>query len=313
MFDTKILNFKEIEKEDIQFINKKYITTGFNNLDKKLFLSKGELVLVASKASIGKTSFITQLCNNQIENNLKVGLYSLDHTKDNIVIKLLAQKCNIPLYNLMEGDHLNQNDLNKLTNAYNSIKNHIVIDSTNYTLKDLIAKIKNDSTSNNLDVVYIDYFQLIKPSLTIENRDMELNEIIKELKILAKDLNILIVATSPINKDLDHREDKRPRLSDLDQLETIEDDANKIILLHRDDIYKEKEEDLKEKEAFIKGEQYISKYINKPIVDMELIIVKNDTGLNDTVKLNFIRNYVSFTDKEAIKPIMIKINNEEAK
>ena len=285
-----------LENYNYEFENKS-IKSGFDILDKRITMTKGQFVIIASRPSIGKSSFLTQLCYNQAKNNFNVGFYSFESSREDIIFKILAFKTSIPLTNIIK-NNMDIKELSNLSTASDDLNSKkILIDTKSYNLKALIKKIKIDFIIHKLDIVYIDYLQLIKSMSYEENRYLELNQISRELKILAKELNILIISTSELNRGLENRLDKRPMLIDLRDSGTLEDDADIIMFIYRDDVYKQRDEARKEKEAKDKGEDYKSKFIDKPIEEAEIIIGKQRNGPIGTVKLDFHKALTKFIDK----------------
>jgi replicative DNA helicase len=281
---------------DKDIFGRKTIKTGFEYFDERVQMFKGELVVIAGRPAMAKTSFITQLLNNQ-SRNLNVGIYSLQQSKESYYLKILSQNTSIPLYNLLK-NNLDDNQNKNLQRAFEEIEDSFLIDDTNYNLKGLITKIKKDFIFNDFDVVYVDCLQLIKSTASLEYRYLELNQISRELKILAKELNILIVAISTLNRNVESRYNKRPLLNDLRDSGTLEDDADKVLFLYRDDLYRVREEERKIEEAASRGEEYKSKFVNKPIEDIEIIVAKQNNGSAETVRLNFQKQYCRFVEKE---------------
>ncbi|AXH16460.1 hypothetical protein CP985_13565 [Malaciobacter mytili LMG 24559] len=290
------LNDKSEDKKNKDIFGREIIKTGFYDLDRRLLMFKGEFVIIASRPMIGKSNFIAQLCNNQIRIDLNIGVYNLEQSKETFYAKILSQNTSIPLNNIIKND-LDDIQIEILKSSFEDLNNRFLIDTANYNIKGLITKIKKDYIFNKFDVVYIDYLQLIKSTTSLELRYLELNQISRELKILAKELNILIIATSELNRNLESRYDKRPLLNDLRDSGTLEDDADKVIFLYRDDLYREKEEAKKEREAYEKGEKYKSTFISKPVEEVEIIIGKQRNGPIGTVKLDFYKQYTKFSDK----------------
>jgi len=151
---------------------------------------------------------------------------------------------------------------------------------------------------NNIKMVIIDYLQLMQGTGN-KARHEEVSEISRGLKLLAREMNVPIIALSQLNRGLESRPDKRPMLSDIRESGSIEQDADIIMFVYRDDVYKERDEQRKEKEAKDKGESYKSAFIDKPIEEAEIIIGKQRNGPTGTVKLDFHKELTKFVDKDA--------------
>jgi replicative DNA helicase len=147
-----------------------------------------------------------------------------------------------------------------------------------------------------IKLVIIDYLQLIS-STTNKDRHIQVAEMSRGLKLLARELNIAIVALSQLNRSLENRADKRPILSDLRESGSIEQDADLILFIYREDVYKQQEEKQKAEEMKKKGIPYQSKKVEQPISDTELIIGKQRNGPLGVVKLHFIKENASFREK----------------
>lgn len=303
--DSEIeLDEKYEDGKDI-FGNKK-IYSGFYDIDKRVNLQKGKLVIVASRPSVGKSSLITNMALFHIEDNLSVGVYSFEAKKDDFYMRMISIKCSIPLTSLYK-NNIDDIQRKNIESSFQDIKNkELNIDNNSYTLKSLINKIKRDCIIYKFDVVYIDCIQLIKQNLINEqSRYLDINQISRELKILANELDILLIVTSQLNRNVENRADKRPYLNDLRDSGTLEDDADIVLFIYRDDIYKQRDEVMKEKEARDKGEEYRSTFVNKPVEEAEIIVAKQRNGVTGTIKLDFQKHLTRFIDKEEFAPIEV--------
>ena len=151
---------------------------------------------------------------------------------------------------------------------------------------------------NNIKLIIIDYLGLMSGTGNSSDRRLIIDEISRGLKLLAREMNIAVIALSQLNRGLESRPDKRPMLSDLRESGAIEQDADIVMFVYRDDIYKERDEQRKEKEAADKGETYKSAFIDKEIEEAEVIIGKQRNGSIGTVKLDFHKKLTKFIDKE---------------
>ncbi|MCG3714105.1 replicative DNA helicase, partial [Aliarcobacter butzleri] len=217
-----------------------------------------------------------------------------------LMLRMLSVKTSIPLQNLRKGD-MDDAQWSNLSSAFDSLntKKLFVDDGGSVNINQLRARVRKlaQNEDNNIKLVIIDYLQLMQ-GIGTKDRHQEVSDISRGLKMLARELKIPIIALSQLNRGLESRPDKRPMLSDLRESGAIEQDADIIMFVYRDDVYKERDEARKEKEAKDKGEDYKSKFINKPIEEAEIIIGKQRNGPIGTVKLDFHKNLTKFLDKE---------------
>ncbi|BBA84774.1 replicative DNA helicase [endosymbiont of Pachyrhynchus infernalis] len=246
------------------------ISTGYHDLDEKtLGFQNSDLIIIAARPSMGKTTFAINLCENIILNNNKpVLIFSLEMSEEQIIMKILSSMSRINQINIRTGQ-LNIDNWNKINNIVNILlnkKNLYIDDSSTITPTELKSKSRKIYKENDgLSLIMIDYLQLIKVSSSFENRTLEIAEISRSLKSLAKELNIPIIALSQLNRSLEQRYDKRPINSDLRESGSIEQDADLIMFIYRDEIYNEN--------SNLKGiaEIIISKQRNGPIGSIKLL------------------------------------------
>lgn len=276
-------------------------TTGYFELDKKTTgFNGGDLVIIAARPAMGKTSFVLNMALKNIEQNSGVIIFSLEMPSEQLMLRLLSAKTSIPLQNLRKGD-MDDNQWTNLTRAFNELssKKLFVHDGGSININQLRAKVRKlaGNKDNNIRMVIIDYLQLMT-GVGTKDRHLEVSEISRGLKMLARELNIPVVALSQLNRGLEARPDKRPMLSDLRESGSIEQDADIIMFVYRDDVYKERDEARKEKEAKDKGVEYKSTFAYKAEEDAEIIIGKQRNGPVGTVKLVFQKALTRFIDKE---------------
>jgi replicative DNA helicase len=216
------------------------------------------------------------------------------------MIRLLSSKTNIPLQNLRKGD-LNDAQWSATIKAMESLntKKLFVDDNGSVNINQLRARVRKlaGNSENNIKMVVIDYLQLMSGTGN-KDRHLEVSEISRGLKMLAREMKLPIIALSQLNRGLESRPDKRPMLSDIRESGSIEQDADIIMFVYRDDVYKERDEQRKEKESKDKGENYKSAFINKSIEEAEIIIGKQRNGPIGTVKLEFHKELTKFVDKD---------------
>ncbi len=276
-------------------------TTGFISLDKKTTgFNGGDLVIIAARPAMGKTALVLNMALRNIEANKGVVVFSLEMPSSQLMLRLLSAKTSIPLQDLRKGS-MDDQQWSTLTSAFDDLnsKKLWVDDNGSLNINQLRARVRKlaQNPDNNVSMIIIDYLQLMQGTGT-KDRHQEVSEISRGLKMLAREIDIPIIALSQLNRGLENRPDKRPMLSDLRESGSIEQDADIIMFVYRDDVYKERDEARKEKEAKDRGEQYVSTFVNKPEEDAELIIGKQRNGPIGTVKLVFQKAMTRFVDKE---------------
>ena len=289
--------------EKMKKLGNKYLigqTTGFEALDKKTTgFNEGDLVIIAARPAMGKTAIVLNMALKNVERGKGVIFFSLEMPAEQLMLRMLAAKTSIPLQNLRKGD-MDDKEWSNLSAAFDDLnsKKLFVDDGGSININQLRARVRKlaQIQENNISLVVIDYLQLMQ-GLGNKDRHQEVSDISRGLKMLARELKIPIVALSQLNRGLESRPDKRPMLSDLRESGAIEQDADIIMFVYRDDVYKERDEARKEKEAKDKGEDYRSKFINKPVEEAEIIIGKQRNGPIGTVKLDCHKALTKFIDK----------------
>lgn len=289
--------------EKMKKLGNKYLigqTTGFEALDKKTTgFNEGDLVIIAARPAMGKTALVLNMALKNVERGKGVIFFSLEMPAEQLMLRMLAAKTSIPLQNLRKGD-MDDKEWSILSAAFDDLnsKKLFVDDGGSININQLRARVRKlaQIQENNISLVIIDYLQLMQ-GLGNKDRHQEVSDISRGLKMLARELKIPIVALSQLNRGLESRPDKRPMLSDLRESGAIEQDADIIMFVYRDDVYKERDEARKEKEAKDKGEDYKSKFIDKPVEEAEIIIGKQRNGPIGTVKLDFHKALTKFIDK----------------
>ena len=276
-------------------------TTGFEALDKKTTgFNAGDLIIIAARPAMGKTALVLNMALKNVEQGKGVIFFSLEMPAEQLMLRMLSAKTSIPLQNLRKGD-LDDRQWTNLSGAFDDLntKKLFVDDGGSVNINQLRARVRKlaQNEANNIKLVIIDYLQLMQGTGN-KDRHQEVSDISRGLKMLAREMKIPIIALSQLNRGLENRPDKRPMLSDLRESGAIEQDADIIMFVYRDDVYKERDEARKEKEAKDKGEDYKSKFVNKPEEEAEIIIGKQRNGPIGTVKLNFQKALTRFVDKE---------------
>ena len=258
------------------------------------------LFLLEDMTVTHNTALVLNMALKNVEQKKGVIFFSLEMPAEQLMLRMLAAKTSIPLQNLRKGD-MDDKEWSILSAAFDDLnsKKLFVDDGGSININQLRARVRKlaQIQENNISLVIIDYLQLMQ-GLGNKDRHQEVSDISRGLKMLARELKIPIVALSQLNRGLESRPDKRPMLSDLRESGAIEQDADIIMFVYRDDVYKQRDEARKEKEAKDKGEDYKSKFIDKPIEEAEIIIGKQRNGPIGTVKLDFHKALTKFIDKD---------------
>jgi len=273
--------------------------TGFKNLnDKTSGFGKGDLVIIAARPAMGKTALVLNMALRAIERNEGVAFFSLEMPAEQLMLRLLSAKTSIPLQALRVGD-LRDEQWSQLSAATSELaEKKLFVDDGGYaTIHHVRSKLRKLKAQHpEISVAIIDYLQLMSGEGK-EGRQQEVSEISRGLKQLARELQIPIVALSQLNRGVESRDNKRPMLSDLRESGAIEQDADIILFVYRDDVYREAMEKEKEMKAKAEGKEYTSEFRKKSEEDAEIIIGKQRNGPTGTVELVFQKNFTRFVDK----------------
>lgn len=279
---------EDIMSETVQTIMKRVqnrgelsgVTTGFTDLNSLLGgFQKSDLVLLAARPSMGKTALAVNLAVNAAKAGKKVAMFSLEMSKTQIGQRILAAFAQMNLSSLFKGE-LEGTDLVNLITASNELSNYNlhIDDTAAISLIELKAKLRRLKMEEGLDLVVIDYLQLMTTGERIENRVQEISQISRGLKAIAKELDVPVLALSQLSRALEQRPDKRPKLSDLRESGAIEQDADIVMFLYRDYVYN------KETENPNLAEVIVSKHRNGPIGVVNLIWKDEYTRFFDVSK-----------------------------
>ena len=249
--------------------------TGFSGLDRVLVgLGKSDLVLVGARPGMGKTSFAMNLATHAAVTTKKtVCIFSLEMSAEQLVSRVMSSEALIDSYRLRSGE-LTDEDWGKLAHAASRLSNcDILIDDTvGLTVTGMKAKLRR---TKNLGLVVIDYLQLMQSDRRIDNRVNEVAEISRGLKLLAKELQVPVICCAQLSRGPESRTDKRPMLSDLRDSGAIEQDADIVLFLYRDEYYKSEKDE--------------------PQNIAEVIVAKNRHGSTGNVKMGWFGQYTKFT------------------
>ena len=258
-------------------------STGFTDFDQiTTGLHEDNLIIIAARPAMGKTAFALNIAQNVAKSSDKaVAIFSLEMGAESLVERMLSAEGLIPSYHVRTGN-LSESEWRRMISAQERLaKGKIFIDDTaGIRISEIRSKAKRLAQENGgLGLIVIDYLQLIE-GRGRENRQQEVSEISRQLKIIAKELKVPVIALSQLSRGVDQRNDKRPILSDLRESGSIEQDADIVAFLYREAYYKRDEQE-------------------EPDNVTELILEKNRHGSLGTVQLYFLKEYAKFANKEA--------------
>ena len=278
--DVVIEALEHIEKSSRMKGSVTGLPTGFTDLDVKTSGFHGsELILVAARPAMGKTAFVLNIAQYMaFRKNITVAIFSLEMPKEQLVNRLFSLESHVDSQKIRTGN-LEDGDWENLIESAGVIgKSNLIIDDTGgITVSELRSKCREHKLEHNLGIIIIDYLQLMSGGKRTESRQNEVSEISRSLKALARELDVPIIALSQLSRAVEGREDKRPMLSDLRESGAIEQDADVVMFLYRDEYYN--------KDSDKKG-------------IAEVIISKQRSGATGTVELVWLPQYTKFANKE---------------
>jgi len=258
------------------------IASGFTDLDRMTAgFQPSDLVLIAARPSMGKTAFVLNVADYVcFHSNKSAVVFSLEMSREQLVNRLLAQESKIDAQHIRTGS-LNDKEWISLMEGANIIaKSNLIIDDTpNITIGELRSKCRKYKHDKGIDIVIIDYLQLMSGGGKTDSRQQEISDISRALKALARELHVPVIALSQLSRAVEKREDHRPVLSDLRESGAIEQDADVVMFLYRDDYYHKETE-------------------KKDIA--EVIIAKQRNGPIGTVELAWLREFTKFANLEKV-------------
>ncbi len=255
------------------------VPTGFKELDTLTSgFQNADLIIIAARPSMGKTAFALNIARNvAVDNNIPVAVFSLEMSKEQLALRLLAAESRVNSNRFRDG-FISDDAWRRIQEAGNRLRTAplYIDDTAGTTVLNLRTKARRLKMDKGLNLIIIDYLQLMNAHRQSERRDLDISEISRSLKGLAKELNIPVVALSQLNRQLEKRDDKRPRLSDLRESGAIEQDADLVAFIHRAEVFRKKGESSTEEGK------------------AEIIIAKHRNGPVDKVKLAFLKAYTRF-------------------
>jgi len=261
--------------------NKSLVTgvpTGFGQLDNLTSgLQNSDLIILAARPSMGKTALALNIARNAaVEAGVPVAVFSLEMSKEQLSLRLLCSEARIDSSRLRSG-FFSMEDWQRLTDAAGvlSAAPIFIDDSASLTAMEVRAKARRLKMDKNIGLIVIDYLQLMQGRAGAERRDLEISEISRSLKALAKEINLPVIALSQLNRMLEQRNDRRPRLSDLRESGALEQDADVVAFIYRDEVYNKEENNPNKGTA-------------------EIILAKQRNGPTGDIKLTFLNAYTRF-------------------
>ena len=251
-----------------EFIDLDRLTAGFQNSD---------LIILAARPSMGKTALALNIARNAaVEHNIPVAVFSLEMSKEQLSLRMLCSEARIDSSRLRSG-FFSMEDWTNITNAATVLSEAQIFidDSPVISATEIRAKARRLKMDKQVGLVIIDYLQLMRANRSQERRDLEISDISRSLKALAKELNLPVIALSQLNRMLEQRTDKRPKLSDLRESGALEQDADVVAFIYRDEVYNKEE--------------------NNPHKGIaEIILAKQRNGPTGTALLSFLNAYTRF-------------------
>ncbi len=295
----KVINssFESIEKLKIEKespeggIYVSGIPTGFRELDSMTAgFHKSDLVILAARPSLGKTSLALTFARNiSLHYEYNVAFFSLEMSAEQLAQRMLCAEGYVDLKNIRSGS-ISPDDWRRLTDAAARLRNAkmVIDDDPSLDIMKLRTKARKIKKEYGTDIMFVDYLQLMHTRGRHENRQQEISEISRSLKLLARELDVCVVALSQLSRAVEQRDEKRPRLSDLRESGAIEQDADLVMFIHREDYFKKKRRDDDEDEDY----DY-----NAP-KDAEIIIGKQRNGPIGSVIVSFFPRFATFYEKD---------------
>ena len=254
------------------------VPTGFADLDDLTNgFHPGQMIIVAARPGAGKSTLALDFCRGaSIKNNFTSAFFSLEMTRSEITMRLLSAEARVPLNHIRNGT-MSDDDWMKLAQHMPAVQASpmFIDDSPNMTMMEIRSKARRLKQRHDLKLIVIDYLQLMTSGKKVESRQLEVSEFSRQIKLLAKELEVPIIALSQLNRGPEQRSDKRPMVADLRESGSLEQDADMVILLHREEMY--------DKESQRSGEA-------------DLIVAKHRNGPTRDLTVAFQGHYSRFVD-----------------
>ncbi|MCB1366546.1 MAG: replicative DNA helicase [Rhodobacteraceae bacterium] len=316
--ETGFVSFLRAVTDAVQMANAAYmregglagISTGLIDMDRKLGgLHKSDLLILAGRPSMGKTSLATNIAYNIAKVHKKgilpdgsegsveggvVGFFSLEMSAEQLAARILSEAAEVPSEQIRRGD-MTETEFRRFVEAAKALENApLYIDDTPaLSIAQLAARARRLKRTHGLDVLIVDYLQLVRPASAKDSRVNEVSEITQGLKAIAKELDIPVVALSQLSRQVENRDDKRPQLSDLRESGSIEQDSDVVMFVFREEYYKEREKPGEhDVEAMMKWQEDMERLRGRA----EVVIGKQRHGPIGTIELSFEGRFTRFSN-----------------
>lgn len=290
---ASFVTLREVIKDSFQMIEQLYdrketitgVPSGFKGLDELTTgFQKSDLVIIGGRPSMGKTAFSLNIAQHVgVDLQEPVAIFSLEMSKEQLAFRMLCSEAMVDSNKIRKGHINKRDDWHKLTSAASKLAEAPIFidDSAGMSVLEMRAKARRLKAEHGLSMIIVDYLQLMRGRGNAERREQEISEISRSLKGLAKELHLPVVALSQLNRGVESRTDKKPNLADLRESGAIEQDADVIIFLYRDEVYHKDRNDKKGK--------------------AEIIVAKQRNGPTGEIPLTFLSQctrFVDYTDRE---------------
>ena len=272
------------------------IPTGYRDLDQMTAgFNRNDLIILAARPSVGKTAFALNIAQKVAthEDQYTVGIFSLEMGADQLATRMICSSGNVDSNRLRTGT-MTEEDWNRFTVAVGKLSRTkiFIVDTPGVRITDIRSKCRRLKQEHGRDMIVIDYLQLIQGSgsRASDNRQQEVSEISRMLKAIARELECPVIALSQLSRGVEQRQDKRPMMSDIRESGSIEQDADIVAFLYRDDYYNRGDGDDDDDDGGFEPQT------NDENGEIEIIIAKQRNGPTGTVKLHFMKQYNKFTD-----------------
>lgn len=277
-------------------------STGYHDLDKILNgLNSPDLLIFAGASSMGKTAFAVNVAYNLAKQNIPVAFFSLEMSHEQLTKRMISMESGISGYKLNSGN-LDNNEWELYGDTKRTIEDlpiHID-DGSGVNINNIRTRCRRLVRSKGVKAIFVDYLQLIDPLSSNGNRVQEVAAISRGLKMIAKELNVPVIALSQVNRGVDNRDDKRPKLGDLRESGSIEQDADIVCFVYREFYYLEREQngDIdRTNDANLKRMQYVEERIPQVRDRLDIIVAKQRHGTTGTIQLRFIGENVKIENR----------------
>jgi replicative DNA helicase len=283
------------------------LDTGYAELNQMTSgFRKGDLIIIAARPSMGSTALALNITNNLLAEGKGIAIFSLEMSSEEMMLRLMSIQTSIWLQRLRLGK-IDTEEYKRLTDAMDTMENRklFIHDQSVINIDQICTKLRQLKSQNpDLDLAVIDSLQMIRSSA-----GETVGEILCQLKMLARELEIPIIVLSKLNSKLEWRTNKRPILSDIPESDLIEPYADTILFIYRNDFYLYNEEKDREQRALAAGQEFISRYVEKEEEEAEIIIAKQRNGAVGQIKLMFQKKFTRFVDRPSFANIPIVYEN----